>query len=141
MVSFNGQSPAVVFSAFGPAPGPVSGHFTVTVTARLAPSTGGYLVAKTDKSGQIRPYALYVSPTSNRLLVYYQPNNGAARASVRFNTPINDGLFHRIMVTFGGANGTQVTFRLDGSIAGTATLAAGVDDCPTPSEDCVLQVI
>ena len=122
--------------AYAAAPHPSTGRFSLVLTVLQAPGTAGYLLAKTDASGARRFYSLYADGAGLRL--YFAERGSAQLRLRRWPEPVNDGLYHRVVVAF---DGLDVSLRVDGRLASAvAPLDALVDDCGQPSADCVLLV-
>eukprot|EP01137_Pigoraptor_chileana_P008243 Opistho-2@54796 len=90
----------------------------------------GYIVSKTDSTGSIRPYGLYVSDKSDTILFYYRSAGVATSKFVSISSSIADGKSHHVAVS---VSGVSVSFFLDGRLLGTRTLAGRIVDDPTYS--------
>jgi hypothetical protein len=111
----------------------VSATFSVGVSLVMDAGARGYVFARTDLSGSVRRYALYV-PSSGRVRLYYRPVGAPRNRIAYFNVVINDARVHAVLLTVAGQS---ATLRVDEQVAST-TLVGAIEDCS--GSDCVFHV-
>ena len=78
-------------------PVPATAPFTVGVRVQVGKGTGGYIFAKTSRSGKTRYLALYVSTFNKDVVLFYTPV-GQKRRSIRFPVDLSTGGDYRVFV-------------------------------------------
>ena len=108
----------------------VHSSFTLMSTFRQTQRTGGFLFSKADLQGAERTIGLYLFKTRPAVKFFYLSRRGGVdqqeSAEFTFAFPLNDGQWHRLMLSVDGVNATLF---VDGLIISTETLASPVDDC------------
>ncbi len=114
----------------------VSTQFSLLFVLKQSPDNSGYLVSKSTQSGS-RFYSLYASALSRAVFFYYRIGGSSVQRRVVFPIALNDGISHTVLLS---VRGREATFRVDGNTVSTQTLDGLVDDCGSPSQDCVLDL-
>eukprot|EP01136_Pigoraptor_vietnamica_P009058 Opistho-1_new@2983 len=108
--------------------------FSVAAWVSQVANDEGYIVAKTDATGNIRPYAVMVSDKTKTIVLYYRSAGVAQSKSVSMpfggTSSTSDGRAHHIVVT---VKGTKAVFYFDAVLLGTRTLDGPIVDAPTYS--------
>ena len=108
----------------------VHSSFTLMSTFRQTQKTGGFLFSKADLQGVGRSIGLYLFKTRPAVKFFYQSRSGSVyqqeSAEFSFAFPLNDGQWHRLMLS---VDGVQATLFVDGLMISTETLASPVEDC------------
>lgn len=112
----------------------VSATFSVAVSILMESGSRGYVMSRTDVSGSVRAYSVYV-PRTGRVRLYYRTAGISRNLVAYFDTVvINDGRIHALMLT---VTGTTARLHVDGHVA-TAALVGSISDCT--GTNCVFHV-
>ncbi|EGD81509.1 laminin alpha 5 chain [Salpingoeca rosetta] len=111
----------------------ITSRFSIAFDMQQTPGNSGYYLAKSDALGR-RFFSLYNTATSQQLYFVYRVPGATDIRFTRFTTNLNDGNRHKVLVS---VNGQSITVTVDGSVVGTNTLDAEVDDCGAASDDCI----
>lgn len=116
---------------------------TAAVRVQLAEGTGGYIFAKTSRSGKTRYFALYVSKANKDVVLYYTPV-GQKRQSIRFEVDLTTGGDYRILLSVDAAAGTASLFIDNVRVGPPQQLNLGdngsLRDCGKAASNCVFLV-
>lgn len=122
---------------------PATASFTVGARVQVGEGTGGYVFAKTSRSGKTRYFALYVSKANKDVVLYYTPV-GQKRQSIRFEVDLTTGGDYRILLSV--ENGAASFFVDDIRVGPPRDLwkrdggSEGLRDCGNPASNCILLV-
>lgn len=112
--------------------------FTVATVVQLTPgSPGGYLFCKSDASGSIRYYSLYVS-ASRFITLYYKAQGLRQTQRVSFGQvhSVGDGASHRVVLAI---TGMQASLFVDDRVRRSAVLADVIDGCKCTRHTTVVE--
>ena len=116
--------------------------FTIAVDFLAAQPSSGYLFAKTDSTGDVRYYGLYMSSLRKDLVFYFRTHSfgrgvSSVQQSERFGVDLTDGRRYQVVLTV--RDGQTAALRVDGVlIGGERNLGGTIADCGSPADECNL---